>query len=104
MLNRIKWSEINSKKSAEGKVNYQNETLYDEHIIFDYQLLDREEPNEKNQCFLVWEGSVKNRNFGNIIFKMCPTITFARDFFKKVGCEHYWDIAQTDAIIQQSDS
>jgi hypothetical protein len=34
---------------------------------------------------------------------MCPTVAFAREFFKKVGCEHYWDIAQSDAILQNSE-
>lgn len=71
---------------------------------------------------------IKNRAYGPIIFKMCPTATFAREYFKKVliipikiikteqifikinnkknqvNCEHYWDIAQTDAILEQSDS
>jgi U4/U6 small nuclear ribonucleoprotein PRP3 len=58
---------------------------------------------EKNECNLVWEGTVKNRSFGTIIFKLCPTITFARDYLKKLGCEHYWDIAQTDSLLKQSD-
>lgn len=27
---------------------------------------------------------IKNRAYGPIIFKMCPTATFAREYFKKV--------------------
>lgn len=80
MLNRIKWAETNSR-------------------IKD----DEEFMREKNTCYLVWEGTVKTRSFGPMIFKMCPTITFAREFLKKLGVEHYWDKAQSDAIIQQSD-
>lgn len=83
MLNRIKWSELNSRKKEENT---------------------NDEPKEKNTCHLVWEGMVKSRAYGPMIFKTCPTATFAREYFKKVNCEHYWDIAQTDAILEQSDS
>lgn len=86
MLNRIKWSEIVSKKHVE-----ETET-------------NSSGVKEKNQCALVWEGQIKSRSFGTIIFKMCPTTTFARDYFKKYNCEHYWDIAQTDVILQMADS
>ena len=84
MLNRIKWNDL---KVKEGKNTAQNT-----------------DDIEKNRCALVWEGMVKNRNFGAINFKSCPTVTFAREYFKKNNCEHYWDIAQTDAILEQSDN
>lgn len=83
MINRIKWNDL---KVKEGR----NE--------------GSSEDRENNTCALVWEGMVKSRNFGAIIFKSCPTVTFAREYFKKHNCEHYWDIAQTDAIIHQSDN
>lgn len=82
MLNRIRWNDL---KIKEGKNDASNE--------------DR----EPNSCALVWEGMVKNRNFAAINFKSCPTVTFAREYFKKSGCEHYWDIAQTDAILQNAE-
>lgn len=88
MLNRIKWAEITSKHKNTDETNDSSGNPI---------------AKEKNQCALVWEGQIKNRNFGTITFKMCPTITFAREHFKKFGCEHYWDIAQTDAILQTSD-
>lgn len=81
MLNRIRWNDL---KVKEGKNT-------------------ADEDREPNTCSLVWEGMVKARNFGTITFKSCPTVTFAREYFKKFGCEHYWDIAQTDAILQQAD-
>ena len=84
MLNRIKWNEITSKI----KNNDDTQT---------------NGVREKNQCALVWEGQIKNRNFGTMTFKMCPTTTFAKEHFKKFNCEQYWDIAQTDAILQLSD-
>lgn len=80
MLNRIKWSEIVNKKAQQAG-----------------------EIREKNSCALVWEGMVKTRSFANIIYKSCPTVTFAREFFKKHSVEHYWDIAQSDAILELSD-
>jgi U4/U6 small nuclear ribonucleoprotein PRP3 len=58
---------------------------------------------EKNSCALVWEGMVKHRNFAQIIFKSCPTVTFAREYLKRHNCEHYWDSAQSDAIIELSE-
>lgn len=82
MLNRIKWSELNGKKKDE---NLEGE-------------------KEKNSCSLVWEGMVKNRAYGPMVFKTCPTATFAREYFKKTNNEHLWDIAQTNAILDQSDS
>jgi U4/U6 small nuclear ribonucleoprotein PRP3 len=80
MLNRIKWNELHSRMKSVDPEN-----------------------REKNRCALVWEGTVKTRSFGAIIFKMCPTVTFAREYFKKMSVEHYWDIAQTDAILKQAD-
>ncbi len=51
----------------------------------------------------MWEGEIKQRLFGPLTFKLCPTVVLARENFKKLGCEHYWDIAQSDAILQSSD-
>ena len=43
---------------------------------------------------------VKNRAFGEMKFKMCPTENFAREQFRKVGVEHYWDLAFRGAILE----
>lgn len=87
MMNRIKWSELNHKKSHQ----HQNDD-------------ENSQARMKNVCKLVWEGMIKQRLFSNIIFKSSPTVTFARDFFKKHNCEHYWDIAQSDVIIESSET
>jgi U4/U6 small nuclear ribonucleoprotein PRP3 len=89
MINRIKWSEVKGRKHNKNAVEDEE---------------DIEARKEKNSCKLVWEGSVKQRCFSNIIFKSCPTVAFAREYFKKYGVEHYWDIAQSDAIIETSDN
>lgn len=60
-------------------------------------------PKEKNSCKLVWEGTIKNRLFGTMIFKSCATASAASEHLKKLGCDNYWDIAQSDAILQSSD-
>ncbi|XP_063632062.1 U4/U6 small nuclear ribonucleoprotein Prp3 [Cydia splendana] len=73
MLNRIKWEE-DLVKDAEGA----------------------EVPNT---CTLVWEGSTKQRAFGDIKFKVLPTEKQARELFQKHGVEHYWDLAYSGAVL-----
>jgi len=77
MLKRIKWSEDS--------------------------YTDKESTELSNKCELVWEGQTKQRNFGDIKFKLCPTEGFAREHFKKAGCEHYWDHAYSTAVLASSD-
>ncbi|KAL1505948.1 hypothetical protein ABEB36_005391 [Hypothenemus hampei] len=76
MLNRIKWEE-DVVKDPDG-----NEV--------------------PNKCVLVWEGTTKQRNFGEVKFKVCPTERLAREHFKKHRVEHYWDLAYSGAVLEQS--
>ncbi|CAG9826860.1 unnamed protein product [Diabrotica balteata] len=76
MLNRIKWEE-DLVKDPDGK----------------------EIPNK---CNLVWEGTAKQRNFGELKFKVCPMEKMAREHFKKHKVEHYWDLAYSGAVLEQS--
>jgi len=80
MLRRIKWGEDQISKD-----------------------LDDGSGDRQNRCVLVWEGSVKHRNFGDIKFKVCPTENYARDHFKKSGVEHYWDQAYSGSILESAD-
>jgi len=77
MMNRIKWSEDT--------------------------YTDKDGTEHQNMAELVWEGQTKQRNFGEVKFKLCPTEGFAREHFKKAGCEHYWDHAYSTAVLQSSD-
>ncbi|XP_047114545.1 U4/U6 small nuclear ribonucleoprotein Prp3 [Schistocerca piceifrons] len=77
MLNRIKWEE-DTVKDSEGN----------------------EHPNK---CVLVWEGTVKQRNFGEMKFKVCPSEKLAREHFKKHSVEHYWDLAYSGAVLEATD-
>ncbi|XP_046396426.1 U4/U6 small nuclear ribonucleoprotein Prp3 [Ischnura elegans] len=78
MLHRIKWEE-DMTKDLEGK----------------------ETPNK---CHLVWEGFTKQRNFGELKFKVCPTEKVAREHFKKHSVEHYWDLAYSGAVMETADT
>lgn len=74
MLHRIKWEE-DTVKDPDG-----NEV--------------------PNKCVLVWEGTTKQRNFGEVKFKVCPTEKLAREHFKKHKVEHYWDLAYSGAVLE----
>lgn len=76
MLNRIKWEE-DIVKDPDG-----NEV--------------------PNKCVLMWEGTSKQRNFGEMKFKVCPTERMAREHFKKHRVEHYWDLAYSGAVLEQA--
>ncbi|KAJ8273483.1 hypothetical protein GJAV_G00102100 [Gymnothorax javanicus] len=84
MLSRIKWEEqTNSKRDGhEGS---------------------DEEGLKKNKCTLVWEGTAKERSFGDMKFKQCPTENMAREHFKKHGTEHYWDLALSESVLESTD-
>lgn len=56
-----------------------------------------------NKCVLVWEGTAKHRNFGEIKFKVCPMEKNAREHFKKHQVEQYWDLAYSGAVLDNTD-
>uniref|UniRef100_A0A6Q2XBZ1 U4/U6 small nuclear ribonucleoprotein Prp3 n=1 Tax=Esox lucius TaxID=8010 RepID=A0A6Q2XBZ1_ESOLU len=82
MLNRIKWEEHNSKRDDPDA---------------------DDETKRNNKCSLVWEGTAKDRNFGEMKFKQCPTENMAREHFKKHGTEHYWDLALSQSVLESTD-
>ena len=73
MLNRIKWEEDNVQDNDGNTV--------------------------PNKCVLVWEGTCKQRHFGDIKFKVCPIEKMAREHFKKHQVEQYWDLAYSGAVL-----
>uniref|UniRef100_A0A9J8C7E0 U4/U6 small nuclear ribonucleoprotein Prp3 n=1 Tax=Cyprinus carpio carpio TaxID=630221 RepID=A0A9J8C7E0_CYPCA len=81
MLNRIKWDEPNSKRDDS----------------------DDEGSRKYNKCTLVWEGTAKERSYGEVKFKQCPTESMAREHFKKHGTEHYWDLALSQSVLETTD-
>uniref|UniRef100_A0A4W4FHR2 U4/U6 small nuclear ribonucleoprotein Prp3 n=1 Tax=Electrophorus electricus TaxID=8005 RepID=A0A4W4FHR2_ELEEL len=80
MLHRIKWEEPSSKREGSD-----------------------DEGSKNNKCTLVWEGTAKERSFGEVKFKQCPTENMAREHFKKHGTEHYWDLALSQSVLETAD-
>ncbi|XP_022612442.1 U4/U6 small nuclear ribonucleoprotein Prp3 isoform X2 [Seriola dumerili] len=82
MLHRIKWEEHNSKRDdPDGD----------------------DDTKRNNKCWLIWEGTAKERSFGDMKFKQCPTESMAREHFKKHGTEHYWDLALSQSVLDTTD-
>ncbi|KAK9513866.1 hypothetical protein VZT92_027368 [Zoarces viviparus] len=82
MLQRIKWEEHNSKRDdPDGD----------------------DDTKRNNKCWLIWNGTAKERNFGEMKFKQCPTENMAREHFKKHGTEHYWDLALSKSVLDNPD-
>ncbi|MEE6491310.1 hypothetical protein FKM82_016173 [Ascaphus truei] len=85
MLNRIKWDEQTTNHKGGDDES------------------DEESVKKANKCSLVWEGTAKERSFGDIKFKQCPTENMAREHFKKHGAEHYWDLALSQSVLESTD-
>ncbi|KAM9724585.1 U4/U6 small nuclear ribonucleoprotein Prp3 isoform 1-T2 [Menidia menidia] len=82
MLHRVKWEEHNSKRDdPDGD----------------------DDTRRNNKCWLIWEGTAKERSFGEMKFKQCPTENMAREHFRKHGTEHYWDLALSQSVLEGSD-
>ncbi|XP_068426391.1 U4/U6 small nuclear ribonucleoprotein Prp3 [Clinocottus analis] len=82
MLHRIKWEEHNSKRDDPDA---------------------DDETKRNNKCWLIWNGTAKERSFGEMKFKQCPTENMAREHFKKHGTEHYWDLALSKSVLDNPD-
>uniref|UniRef100_H3CRJ8 U4/U6 small nuclear ribonucleoprotein Prp3 n=1 Tax=Tetraodon nigroviridis TaxID=99883 RepID=H3CRJ8_TETNG len=93
MLHRIEWVEHSSKRDGDD-------------VFTCYSQLDPDADDDtkrNNKCWLVWEGTAKERSFGDMKFKQCPTESMAREHFKKHGTEHYWDLALSLSVLETSD-
>ncbi|KAG4095028.1 pre-mRNA processing factor 3-domain-containing protein [Neocallimastix lanati (nom. inval.)] len=50
---------------------------------------------KENKCFLVWEGSIKERLFKNgFKFKPCPTEYKVQETLEKFNATHYWELVK----------
>ncbi|KAM5222177.1 LOW QUALITY PROTEIN: U4/U6 small nuclear ribonucleoprotein Prp3-like [Ctenodactylus gundi] len=86
MLHRIKWDEPTSNTKGD-----------------DEEESDEEAVKKTNKCVLGWEGTAKDRSFGEMKFKQCPTENMAREHFKKHGAEQYWDLALSESVLESAD-
>ncbi|OBS79191.1 hypothetical protein A6R68_18386 [Neotoma lepida] len=81
MLHRIKWDEQTSNTKGDGELG-----------IF-----------SQLASLSVLVGTAKDRSFGEMKFKQCPTENMAREHFKKHGAEHYWDLALSESVLESTD-
>lgn len=63
---------------------------------------DTEAPKQ-NICNVVWEGKVHDRAFNDWKVRHFTTEGLARDHLKRHGVEHYWDLALSEAIVEQEE-
>ncbi|NXG75071.1 PRPF3 protein, partial [Baryphthengus martii] len=111
MLHRIKWDEQTSNTKGEGKCETVQGApclakigfISDNFSFSDDDESDEESVKKTNKCSLVWEGTAKDRSFGEMKFKQCPTENMAREHFKKHGAEHYWDLALSESVLESTD-
>ena len=54
-------------------------------------------------CSVIWEGKNAFSSFNDWTVKVCPTETVAREFLRQRSCEHYWDLAVNQMIINQEE-
>lgn len=96
MLNRMKWEDdvIKTKDESEPKSNnkcslvWEVKNNYKPIIVYIYETF-----------LILFQGMSKQRNFGEIKFKVCASEKLAREQLKKHGVEHYWDLAYSDLIM-----
>ena len=87
MLRRIDWSDSKKMDTGEGEEDGEGEGKGGE----------SSQPKEKkeNKCFLVWEGSIKERLFKNgFKFKSCPAEYKVKETLEKFNATHYWDLVK----------
>lgn len=81
MLERIKWD--NADPMLEG-----------------YQDSEKSTPRIANRCYLVWEGQILQKSLRGFKVKQFSEQAEARDFFKQLKLEHYWDLAFKMSILE----
>ncbi|XP_030856392.1 U4/U6 small nuclear ribonucleoprotein Prp3-like [Strongylocentrotus purpuratus] len=84
MLHRIKWGEDKRSK-------HDDDDSGDEAV-------------KSNHCQLMWSGMIKQRNFSDLHFKLCPTEAMAREQFKKHNVEHYWGLVHSQSVLDSTDT
>ena len=72
-----------------GRIDWANQKKL--HHDQDDQELTTDEPN---QCLLVWEGQIKDRQFRGFRFKTFPIESMVKSFLQDLGTLHYWEAAR----------
>ncbi|XP_036261929.1 U4/U6 small nuclear ribonucleoprotein Prp3-like [Molothrus ater] len=82
MLHRIKWDERTSNTKGEDNDG------------------SGQSVKKTNKCSLVWEGTAKDRSFGQVKLKQCPTEKVAREHLGQRRAEQYGDLALGEAALE----
>eukprot|EP00042_Codosiga_hollandica_P048703 m.549706 g.549706 ORF g.549706 m.549706 type:complete len:547 (-) comp57726_c0_seq4:126-1766(-) len=85
MLNRIKWDDLNQEDVEDEEAD-----------------ADTTAPKGPNKCLLMWEGLSKKREFDKFELKVMRSDLMARDYLSKFHCAHHWDLALSQAILEDS--
>ncbi|PPQ70989.1 hypothetical protein CVT24_009944 [Panaeolus cyanescens] len=98
MMHRIAWTEAARPRGGE-EVELENP---DSDVEDSTSKVDKgkgkaeEDPSqslEDNQCFLIWEGALRDREFNNFRARSCPTDRDAKDLLGE-KLKGYWDVAK----------
>ncbi|KAH8083302.1 pre-mRNA processing factor 3-domain-containing protein [Cristinia sonorae] len=94
MLHRIAWTEAARERGgSDVEIDNDDEEAADKGKSVAKAEADGQVSLEDNQCWLVWEGQLRDRSFGNFKPKSCPTDASAKEVLgtRMAG---YWDQAK----------
>jgi U4/U6 small nuclear ribonucleoprotein PRP3 len=91
MLRRIRWQEEKDDDEASDNASGAEDGG------------NGDEPKRHNQCVLVWEGTVPERAFDKFEMKLCRSEAAAREVLQERGVPQYWDLAFSQAILENAE-
>eukprot|EP00922_Rhytidocystis_sp_ex-Travisia-forbesii_P008704 GHVS01012741.1.p1 GENE.GHVS01012741.1~~GHVS01012741.1.p1 ORF type:complete len:650 (+),score=141.83 GHVS01012741.1:137-1951(+) len=100
MLHRIRWEDKDEEEAEEEEEEEPEEPQ--SHNLMESDELDVKLPTPQSQfCNLVWEGTLRRRNFSTWKIHPCKAEPEARLLLKANKAEHYWDAVRKhrDAIL-----
>ncbi|XP_057292149.1 U4/U6 small nuclear ribonucleoprotein Prp3-like [Hydractinia symbiolongicarpus] len=90
MLNRIKWDEDSAQGHRQDKLDKKNNEV--------------DANRKKNSCRLIWEGTNVERNFKDWKFHMFKNEQEVQVFLKSHNVEHYWNLAHSQSVLEETDT
>ena len=87
MMHRIKWDEDSAQGMRQDKIDKKKHEFKAE--------------RKMNECRLLWEGSITERKFNNWNIHLFKTEDEAKDLMKKADVEHYWNLAQSQSVLEE---
>jgi len=87
MMHRIKWDEDSAQGMRQDKIDKKKHEFKAE--------------RKMNECRLLWEGSITERKFNTWNIHLFKTEDEAKDLMKKADVEHYWNLAQSQSVLEE---